>query len=325
MKNLAIGIDLGGTNLKGVVLERDGTRRYLERIPTEAGKGGTRVMENIVRLVQMLLEKVGSTDDIVGVGIGTPGFVNDDGLILGGAENIPGWKGTNMFDPIREQTGLETAATNDVTVTALAEARYGVARDVRNMACLALGTGIGGGVIIDGRVYTGTHGMAGELGHIPVETGGLPCTCGGRGCVEQYASATGIVKNALIMCLKVPVHSRTAFVDEALAAPNAVTSKMVYDYVAKGDPVAIEVHEFVCDKLACASGAILNAFAPDMLVLGGGVMMAGRIIVDTVVKYLPRYCWQQIFERCRVVSAELGQDAGVLGAAALAFDRLGGE
>jgi glucokinase len=323
MKQSAIGIDLGGTNLKGVVMTRDGTQRHLSRTPTEADKGGRRVLENILGLVETLVAKAGGTDDIVGVGIGTPGFVDGDGTILGGAENIPGWKGLNAFRPIRKRTGLPVTAGNDVTVTALAEARFGAARDVANMVCLALGTGIGGGIIIDGRVYKGTHGMAGELGHLVVETNGLPCTCGGNGCVEQYASATGIVRNAIIAAAKTPLSDPTDFVRAVLDAPRRVTSKMVYEYVDMGDPVAVQVHELACEMLARAGGMILNAFAPDMLVLGGGVMMAGDIIVNCVSGRLPRFCWSEIAKRCRVVRAERGEDAGVLGAGALAFDEFG--
>ena len=323
MEQSAIGIDLGGTNLKGVVMSRDGTQRYLSRTPTEAQKGGRCVLSNLVGLVEQLVEKAGGVDDIIGVGIGTPGFVDSDGTILGGAENIPGWKGLNIFEPIRERIGVPATAGNDVTVTALAEARYGAARGVKNMVCLALGTGIGGGVIIDGHVYKGTHGMAGELGHLIVETNGLPCTCGGDGGVEQYASATGIVCNAVIMSAQTPYACHTDFARKVLEAPMQVTSKMVYEYVEKGDSVAVQVHEKACEMLARAAGMILNAFAPDMLVLGGGVMMAGDVIVNCLKEKLPRYCWTEIAKRCTVVRAERGEDAGVLGAGALAFDDLG--
>lgn len=320
-KSYAIGIDLGGTNLKGIVLDSEGEALHLTRIPTEAQLGGAHVLERIMELIGLLMEKHGRHGTPVGVGLGTPGFVDGDGTMIGGAENIPGWKGTQIYAPILERFGLSTVAGNDVTVTALAESQFGAGKGIANLVCLALGTGIGGGVIINHKVYQGSHGMAGELGHIPVETGqGLECTCGQKGCVEQYASATGIVKNAKIFCVKTEAAERTPFVDAVLANPDAVTSRMVYEYVHKGDTVAIKVNDYCCRKLARAIGVCLNAFAPDRVVLGGGVMMAGRIIIDTVNKYLPRYCWQSICERCDIVAAQCGEDAGVLGAAALAFD-----
>ena len=321
-KPLAIGIDLGGTNLKGVVMAEDGVRRHEYRVPTEAARGGAQVLANIVKLVGMLIESEGGTEQIRGVGIGTPGFVDGDGLILGGAENIPGWKGNNMFKPIVSRYGLRATAGNDVTVAALAEAKYGAGRGIANMALFALGTGIGGGIVINGHVYKGTHGMAGELGHIQVEREGLPCTCGRRGCVEQYASATGIVNNAKILCAK--MSQVTPFVELVRMHPEQVTSKVVYDYVAKGDAGAIAVHEYVCDHLAMAVGIVLGSLTPDRVVLGGGVLQAGQIIVDTVARHTGKYCWPQIRERCDIVAAQCGDAAGVLGAAALVFDEMGG-
>jgi glucokinase len=323
MKNRAIGIDLGGTNLKGIVLERDGSGRHLTRIPTEAEKGGAQVLENIMTLIDSLIKKEGSKAELLGIGIGTPGFVSDDGIISG-AENLPGWAGTRLYAPITERFGLQVIAANDVTVMALAEAAYGAGRGVRNLVCYALGTGIGGGIVIDHKVYKGSHGMAGELGHIPVESNGILCNCGLRGCVERYASATGIVASARSLAAECPESAMSPFVREARQDPERVTAKMVYDYVAKGDPVACTVNERTCDMLARAIGMTLNTLSPDRVVLGGGVMMAGRIIIDTVMKYLPRYCFSVILEKCDLVAAALGEDAGVMGAGAMVFEEFGG-
>lgn len=324
MSSSAIGIDLGGTNLKGIVMDRNGSRRHLTRVPTEANKGGAVVMENILTLIEKLVEKEGSANAILGVGIGTPGFVSEEGVISG-AGNLPGWAGTEIYSPIRKRFGLHATAANDVTVMAFAEARYGAGRGVRNMVCYALGTGIGGGIVIDHKLYKGSHGMAGELGHITVVPDGLPCSCGMRGCVECYASATGIVTMARETAARVETCNRTPFVYEVIADPVAVTSKMVYDYVKKGDAVACEVNDRACDLLARAIGMMENALTPDRIVLGGGVMMAGRIIIDTVNKHLPKYCFSMIREKCTIVAAELGEDAGVVGAAAMVFEEFGGE
>jgi glucokinase len=323
MEKVAIGIDLGGTNLKGIILNEKGEGRHLTRVPTEAQKGGAHVLENIMVLIEKLISKEGSKDQIVGVGIGTPGFVDDDGTVLGGAENLPGWKGTQIYAPIAQKFNLKTTATNDVTVMAFAEAKYGAGRGVRNMACFALGTGIGGGLVTDYRLYKGTHGMAGELGHIVVETNGIPCNCGQCGCVERYASATGISHLARKLSGEAKDNNPTPFVMEVNKDPLKVTSKMVYDYVKKNDPVAVKVNEIACNMLARAIGITLNTLAPDRVVLGGGVMMAGQIIIDTVSRYVPQYCWPAIWERCDIVIAELGEDAGVLGAGAMVFDEFG--
>lgn len=317
----AIGIDLGGTNLKGIIMEEDGTYRHLTRTPTGADQGGAQVLSNILALIEQLLEKEGSSEDIAGVGIGTPGFVDDDGTVLGGCQNLPGWKGTQIYAPIQQRFGLKARAANDVTVMALAESKFGAGRGVPNVVCLALGTGIGGGIVINGRVYTGTHGMAGELGHIPVETGGIQCNCGLKGCVEQYASATGIGNLVRTLSQDYTPPSPSELLRIAIDTPSSVTAKLVYDYAKKGDPFGLEINEQAMSRLAKAIGMILNCLSPDKIVLGGGVMMAGQIIVDTLSKHIPRHCWPQIWERCELVIAELGENAGVLGSAALMFDQ----
>ncbi len=322
MKQLAIGIDLGGTNLKGIVMEPGGRHRHLTRVPTEAEKGGKRVLENLLALIGVLIEKEGGSEAIRGVGIGTPGFVDRRGVMVGGAANLPGWVGTRLFEPIRERYGLRAAAANDVTVAALGEARFGAGRDVRNMVLMALGTGIGGGVVIDGRVYNGTHGMAAELGHITVDVNGLQCNCGARGCVEQYASAPGIVRVARLEAESYAGTTHSELLTLVRDNAHGFDSKTVYDHVARGDPFALHVNEVVCGKLGVAVGIVLNCFAPDRLILGGGVMKAGRVIIDTVSRYTPRYCWPEIRRRCEIHCAQLGEDAGVLGCGALVFDAL---
>lgn len=319
MKQSAIGIDLGGTNLKGIIIDRNGKGRHLTRIPTEAEKGGAHVMDNVLSLIDALVKKEGSKEDIAGVGIGTPGFVSDEGVV-DGAENLPGWKGTRLYEPIKNRFGFTAAAANDATVAALAEARFGAGRGVRNMVLLTLGTGIGGGIVVDHKLYTGTFGMAGELGHIIVETGGIQCNCGLKGCVERYSSATGHVTLAKMLSAEVPSDKDTEFSRFVKNFPDEVSSKRIYDFVLKNDPVACKVHEMQCEMLGRLVGIICNSLSPDKIILGGGVMKSGKLITDTVSKYAARNCWPMIWNKCELVVAELSEDAGVLGAAAMVFD-----
>jgi len=322
MKNSAIGIDLGGTNLKGIIINHRGEGRHLTRVPTEAQKGGAHVMENILLLISKLIEKEGSSDDIAGVGIGTPGFVNEAGVV-DGAENLPGWKGTRLYEPVMKKFGLKAIGANDATVAALAEARYGAGMGVRNMVLLTLGTGIGGGIVIDHKLFTGRFGMAGELGHIIVETGGIQCNCGLKGCVERYSSATGHVTLAKKYAAETTGADATPFTRFVLESPENVSSRTIYEFVEKGDPVALKVHETQCDMLGRLIGIICNTLSPDRIILGGGVMKSGKTITDTVSKYAARNCWPMIWEKCDLVVAELSEDAGVLGAGAMAFDAFG--
>jgi glucokinase len=213
--------------------------------------------------------------------------VSTDGVISG-AENLPGWKGTRLYEPVFKRFGINVVAANDVTVMALAEAQYGAGRGVANMVCYALGTGIGGGIVINHQLYAGTHGMAGELGHVPVEPAGIPCNCGQTGCVERYASATGIVNMAKAMASTAKGAEVSAFVKAVCANPDTLTSKTIYEFVAKGDSVACAVHERACEMLARAVGMAISTLSPDRVVLGGGSDDGGADHYDTV-KYLPRY------------------------------------
>lgn len=159
--------------------------------------------------------------------------------------------------------------------------------------------------------------MAGELGHICVETDGFQCSCGQKGCVEQYASGPGISNCSRHIGQE--TSDTSPFAVLVKKHPERITSQIVYEFVAKNDPVAIKVHHRTCDMLARAVGIMINALSPDRIILGGGVLTAGQIIIDTVKKYAARYCWREIFERCSIVAAKLGENAGVLGAGAMVF------
>jgi glucokinase len=324
VKQYAIGIDIGGTNLKGVVMDKTGETQHLVRVPTEAEKGGANLLDTILTMVESLIQKNGTSGTIVGVGIGTPGFVDAEGTVIGGAKNLPGWEGTNLYIPIKKRFGLFASAGNDVTIGTLAEWRYGAGLGVQNVVCFMLGTGIGGGIVVNGHLYKGTYGMAGELGHMAVESSGRQCNCGIKGCVERYASAPGIVQTAIEVSRGIEKGKETPFSKLVAANPETITSKIVYDYVKLSDPVAITVNEMTCEKLARAVGLMVNALSPDRVILGGGVMMAGQVIIDTVSKYVPRNCWKELWQRCELVMAQAGENAGVIGAAQLVFEDIAG-
>jgi glucokinase len=325
MAKTAIGIDLGGTTIKGAVMTDGGPCELVTRVPTEGNLGGKRILDNIIGLIDSLIKNSGKKpSDFIGVGVGTPGFVDRDGNVIDGGANLPGWTGSQIYAPIKERFNLGATAANDVTAVALAELKFGAGRGVNNIVCFALGTGVGGGIVTNGRLYKGTYGMAGELGHISVETGGLPCPCGQKGCVERYASATGIVNLAVEYSKTAKENEVTEFVDKVRKNPAGITSKIVYEYVAQADPVALKVHRKACEMLGRAVGIAMNTLSPDRVVLGGGVMMAGDVILEAVKASAAKHCWQAIFDRCEIVPAQMGEDAGVMGALALAFEEFGG-
>ncbi|MBN2036508.1 MAG: ROK family protein [Chitinispirillaceae bacterium] len=320
MEQYAIGVDIGGTTVKGAVITRDGLIREKILVPTVSAKSGQQLLDMVVGVIADLIKRVGATDNLLGVGIGTPGFVDRHGTITGNAVNLPEWQGTNLYDPVMKRFGVRATAANDATAMTLAEIRFGAGRGAANCICLTLGTGIGGGIVIEGKVYKGSHAMAGELGHVSVDHDGVACGCGQKGCVERYASAPGIVFWAREFCARVQETEHTSFVRMVIEGNPPLTSKIVYEYVQRGDPVACRVNEFICDKLARALGIFITTLAPDRVVLGGGVMMAGRVIIATVTRRLPRYCLSETLKRCDIRCAELGEDAGVIGAGYLVFE-----
>ena len=321
MHHHAIGIDIGGTTIKGAVVGRDGRLRNETRIPTASVSRGPGMLDALLNLIATIVEQEGGTKNLRGVGVGTPGFVGRDGTIIGRAVNLPGWEGTRLYEPIMERFGLDAVASNDATAAALAEARFGAGRGIENSVFYSLGTGIGGGIVANGRLYRGSRGMAGEFGHVSIDHDGVPCGCGQKGCIERYASAPGIVRCALDLCAAETVE-QTAFVRMARTTGEALTSRQVYDFVGAGDPVALRLNDLVCDKLARAIGSAITMLSPDRVVLGGGVMMAGTVIADTVAKFLPKYALPGPLSHCTLAIAELGGNAGVIGAGTLVFEEI---
>ena len=325
MARYSIGIDVGGTSVKAVILSENGRASRLIAHPTRPSNKTQTVLDIVLMLIGMLIKKQGTIKDFLGVGVGTPGAIDASGTVIGGAHNIPGWLGTRVFKPIIKQFGLDAVACNDAAAMTLAEWRYGAAVGFSNVICLALGTGIGGGMIMGNKLYEGARGLAGEFGHVSVDYNGVLCKCGQRGCAEQYASATGIVQTAYAVCAGLRGNNQTPFSRLVMKAPLPLTSKTVFDYVKKGDGIALSVLEEVCDKLARTLGVIINTLSPERIVLGGGVMNAGRIIIDTTWKKVPRYCLADSRKNCRLVGAGLGERAGVIGAAQLVFEKMSGK
>lgn len=318
MEKLAIGIDIGGTSLKAALIGRDGGAANADRVVTP--KTGSALLDAVLGMIARQIQAAGGAEKCAGVGIGTPGFVDPEGVIFGHSVNLPGWEGTSLRATIQDRFGLHAVTVNDASAATLAEARFGAGRGVHHLVCLVLGTGIGGGIVADGRLYLGARGMAGEFGHVSVDPEGEPCGCGQRGCVERYASAPGIVRLAREMAGARGIEE-TAFARMVRSSGDALTSRQIYDFVAAGDPVALRLNDLVCEKIARAICITINTLAPELVVLGGGVMAAGAVIVDTVKRFLPRFALPEPLAACRIALAELGEDAGVVGAGALALDR----
>jgi glucokinase len=316
---LSIGIDIGGTRIKGVLMSHEGHVIYKDQIDTNASSGGGHVLASVLDLIETIRSQAPDGQLISGVGLGTPGFVDSNGIIAGGAENLPGWEGTPLCSSIEERFGLTARAGNDVTVAAWGEYCFGGRDDLKNMVFIALGTGIGGGLILNGQLYEGTGGMAAEIGHICVDTGpdALQCNCGQRGCVERYASGVGLVDMALRIGRTYTPSVSSTLHQLILNQPEILTAEDVYRYVSRGDSLAILIHEAFCAKLARLCGILINTLAPEAIIMGGGVLNAGDIIPEKVKELTARYAWPQMYQRVRFERSQLGSWCGAIGAAAL--------
>lgn len=300
------GVDVGGTTVKIGLFSGDGKLEEKYEIATDKSDQGAHIIEHIAaKLDEIIAEKSYGILDCMGVGIGLPGPV-DRGMILG-CVNL-GW---GIFSIVEEFSkafhNVPVYAGNDANIAALGEYVAGAGKGMKNMMMVTLGTGVGGGIIIDGRILEGANGGAGEIGHIPVNPQEQDtCGCGKKGCLEQYASATGIVR----------VAEKLRKENGNTALPAGCTAKQVFDYAKEGDELAMQAVEELGRYLGLALASCACVLNPEGIVIGGGVSRAGKILLDVTEKNFQTY----VFKPCRNVKfclAELGNDAGIYGAAAM--------
>ncbi|MBD9014839.1 MAG: ROK family glucokinase [Lachnospiraceae bacterium] len=308
MKEYCFGIDVGGTTVKCGLFSVKGDILDKWEIPTRTENNGVNILPDVAAAIDAKIQEKGiARDTIAGVGVGIPGPVNEDGAVIC-AVNLH-WGYVELEKELEKLTGLTVKAGNDANVAALGEMWKGGGAGYHNVVMVTLGTGVGGGIIVNGKIVTGTHGAGGEIGHIHVEDDEtLSCNCGNQGCLEQYASATGVVRLANRML---------EATDKASVLRNEeVTAKAVFDAVKAGDELAMEVAEKFGKYLGTALAVIAGVVDPEVFVIGGGVSKAGKILLDYVEKYYKKYVFQGSRD-CVFALAELGNDAGICGAAKL--------
>jgi len=312
MSKIVFGVDIGGTTVKLGVFKVDGTLIEKWEIPTRTAEGGKYIFTDISDSILQKLASLGvAKEDCAGVGVGAPGPVDSKGVIHG-AVNL-GWGELNLAETFSKLLGMPVKAGNDANVAALGEYWKGGGQGCSNMVAVTLGTGVGGGIIIEGKLLAGASGAGGEIGHIPVEENeSETCGCGKTGCAEQYASATGVVRLA----------KRRLALDNTpstLRNVNKLSAKMVWDAVKAGDQVAIEVAKqfgYYLGKTLATIAAVTN---PQAFVIGGGVSKAGEVLFE----YIRPEFEKRAFKPCRDVDfclATLGNDAGIYGAAKLMLE-----
>ena len=306
------GVDVGGTTVKIAFFDETGLMRDKWEIPTRTADSGKQILPDIAASIREYLDKEHYTNDqIIGIGVGVPGPISEEGIV-NKCVNL-GWGVTDLRSELSALTGFGVKGGNDANVAALGECWKGGGQGCKNMVMATLGTGVGGGVVLNGRIVAGVHGAGGEIGHMTVNPDETePCGCGKLGCVEQYCSATGVVRLARQYLAS---HQE----DSALRAMENFSCKDVFDAAANADAAAQAILEQVYELLGRFLSSICCVVDPEVIVLGGGVSKAGQPLIDGATKYFREYA----FHACRstrIVRATLGNDAGAYGAFKLALD-----
>lgn len=305
MKKYGFGVDVGGTTIKVGFFETSGKLIDKWEIKTNTENHGENILPDIAQAVDNKLAQEGiSKSDVQGVGIGVPGPVRNDGVV-NNCVNL-GWGVINVKEELGKLTGLEVAVGNDANVAALGEMWQGGGKGSRDVVMVTLGTGVGGGIICDGKMVAGFNGAGGEIGHITVNEDEIePCNCGQYGCLEQYASATGIVRMAKRKLAK-------SEQETTLRAFGELTAKDIFDEAKAGDAMAKELVDELGTILGSALSNIACVVNPEIIVIGGGVSKAGQILIDTIQKHYI----ETSFHACKDAKfalASLGNDAGMYG------------
>ncbi|HEL0096565.1 TPA: ROK family glucokinase [Streptococcus equi subsp. zooepidemicus] len=317
MSQKLIGIDLGGTTIKFGILTSEGDLQEKWAIETNVLEDGKHIVPDIVASLKHRLDLYGLTkDDFIGIGMGSPGAVNRTDHTVTGAFNL-NWRGTQEVGSVIErELGIPFAIDNDANVAALGERWVGAGDNNPDVVFMTLGTGVGGGIIADGNLIHGVAGAGGEIGHMIVEPlKGFACTCGSQGCLETVASATGVVKVARLLA---EAYEGDSSIKAAIDNGEAVSSKDIFVAAEAGDAFANSVVEKVSYYLGLAAANISNILNPDSIVIGGGVSAAGEFLRSRVEKYFMTFTFPQVRQSTKIKIAELGNDAGIIGAASLA-------
>ncbi|HFE9418545.1 TPA: ROK family glucokinase [Streptococcus agalactiae] len=317
MSKKLLGIDLGGTTIKFGILTLEGEVQEKWAIETNTLENGRHIVSDIVESLKHRLSLYGLTkDDFLGIGMGSPGAVDRTSKTVTGAFNL-NWADTQeVGSVIEKEVGIPFFIDNDANVAALGERWVGAGANNLDVVFVTLGTGVGGGVIADGNLIHGVAGAGGEIGHMIVDPeNGFTCTCGNKGCLETVASATGVVRVARQLAEQ---YEGSSAIKAAIDNGDTVTSKDIFIAAEDGDKFANSVVERVSRYLGLAAANISNILNPDSVVIGGGVSAAGEFLRSRVEKYFVTFAFPQVKKSTKIKIAELGNDAGIIGAASLA-------
>ena len=309
-----IGIDVGGTNVKIALVNDEGKILYSNSVPTRAEMGYEYTVNNIKQAIYDLLKETKlEPKDIQGIGFGFPGQVDYKAGIVRNAPNIPGWVEIPIAKIFEDEFHIPTRVDNDVRCAALGELNYGAGKGCENLICITVGTGIGSGLVVNGRLVRGASNAAGEIGHIKLQMNGGPiCGCGDTGCLEAFASGPAIVALAEDY---IRGGKSTKFRELANGAP--ITPYIVCEATKAGDPVAQRIFTIVGEYIGIGLASVVNLLNPEKIIIGGGVADAGEYLFNPLTETLKKRAMKLAGETVKVVHAQLGNTAGVIGASLL--------
>ena len=311
---LYIGVDLGGTGIKAGVVNERGEILSKGSTPTMKERPYQAIIRDIAALCEDVAKQANvAMADIAAIGVGVPGICDPKTGIIPFCTNL-GWHEVPFVAEMGKYLPNRVVVDNDATVAGYAESIAGVSKGTKSSVFITLGTGVGGGIVINGKPYSGVHGIGSEIGHMIIKMDGEPCTCGNYGCVERYCSATAIIRMARELCA---VHPESEIVKVCEGDLSRVNAKVVFDAAKNGDEIALKVFHRYVKYLGQLVASLVNCIDPEVIVLGGGVSKAGDFLLDAVRAETRRYVLYKTLPSARIELAKLGPDAGIIGAAML--------
>lgn len=319
-KTLSLGIDLGGTKTVTAVADSQGKMLSRHHSKTPAAKGREAVIQSILESAGRALDQAGiAASELRAVGIGAPGLSNPETGILFTSPNLPGWRDVPLKDIIEGEIGKKAFLINDANAAALGELYYGAGRGSCHFIYITISTGIGGGIIIDGKIYSGSTGTAAEVGHMTIDDDGPVCNCGNRGCWETLASGTALAREARN---RIKAGANTSILDYVSGDLERVTAQIIQRAAEGGDVLAKELIGRTGYYVGVGLANLINIFNPELIVIGGGLSNMGDMLLGPAFEAAEARAFKEAYRTVRFAMAELGGDSGVLGAAAFALRKM---
>ena len=312
-----LAVDIGGTKIMTAIITADGKMLAKDTCPTLADEGRPAVIERLFAAIDGILSQNGILPSgLGGIGIAAAGIIDSGRGLITVSPNLPGWHDVPLKDIVSEKFRVGVFLVNDACGAALGEHRFGAGRGVNNLILLTLGTGIGGGIIINGELYDGVSGSAGEIGHMIVDVNGPECGCGNRGCLEAFASGRAVARDAVE---RINNGEKSSLVGMSSGDIESITAEQVGAAARDGDALALDIFSRASGYLGAGMVSLVNIFNPEMLILGGGMAKLDTLFVNPAQRMVAERAFSVSAQAVSIVTAQLGNEAGVYGAAAYAF------